>query len=56
MKMWVVTLTKGYTDYKFRFDNRTDATNFFGLALLGVEDADLEIDKIYAKIEILEEK
>lgn len=56
MKMWVVTLTKGFTDYKFRFENRKDATNFFGLALLGVEDANLDIDKIYAKIEILEEK
>ena len=56
MKKWVVTLTKGFTDFNFEFENRIDATNFFGLALLGVEDADLEIDKIYAKIEILEEK
>lgn len=56
MKKWVVTLTKGFTDFNFEFDTRGDATNFFGLALLGAEDADLEIDKIYAKIEILEEK
>lgn len=56
MKIWVVTLTKGYTDYKFRFKNRTDATDFLGLALVGNEETDLEIDKVSIKIEMLEEK
>ena len=54
MKKWVVTLTKGFTDFNFEFDTMGDARVFFELALLGAEKVELEMNEI--KIKILEEK
>ena len=56
MKKWVVTLTKGFTDFNFEFDTRGDAREFFELALWGAEKAELEMNEITVKLKILEEK
>lgn len=53
---WKVTLTKGFTPFVFKFKNGAKATEFLELALEGAEKAELEMDEIVAKIEILEEK
>ena len=55
-KIWKVTLTKGYTPFAFEFKSSTVATEFLVHAIEGAEKAELEMNEIVAKIEVMEEE
>ena len=53
MKNWIVVLTRGYTDFKFSFEEFDKAMEFIDLALLSKTNDDEDDDDYKFKAEIM---